>query len=48
MGWEDRVGAVVAGRYGDVIAVRSDPLEDITRLQNVAVVVKDGLVFKRE
>jgi imidazolonepropionase-like amidohydrolase len=48
MGWEDRVGAVVAGRYGDVIAVKSDPLEDITRLQNVAVVVKDGLVFKRE
>ena len=48
MGWEDRVGAVVAGRYGDVIAVEGDPLKDITRLQNVAVVVKDGLVFKKQ
>jgi imidazolonepropionase-like amidohydrolase len=48
MGWEDRVGAVVAGRYGDVIAVKGDPLKDITVLQNVAVVVKDGLLFKKE
>ena len=48
MGWEDRVGAVVAGRYGDVIAVKGDPLQDIARLQEVAVVVKDGLVFKKE
>jgi imidazolonepropionase-like amidohydrolase len=48
MGWKDRVGAVVVGRYGDVIAVKGDPLEDITGLQNVAVVVKDGLLFKKE
>lgn len=48
MGWNDRVGAVVAGRYGDVIAVKGDPLKDIGRLQNVAVVVKEGLLFKKE
>lgn len=46
MGWGDRVGAVVAGKFGDVIAVKGDPLKDIARLQDVAVVVKDGLVFK--
>jgi imidazolonepropionase-like amidohydrolase len=46
MGWEDRVGALEAGRFGDLIAVEGDPLEDITVLENVRVVVKGGLVFK--
>lgn len=46
MGWADRVGSLTPGHAGDLIAVRGDPLEDIARLQNVAVVVKDGLAFK--
>lgn len=46
LGWSDRVGAVVPGRFGDVIAVKGDPLQDVARLQDVAVVVKDGLAFK--
>ncbi|HEY4368231.1 MAG TPA: amidohydrolase family protein [Steroidobacteraceae bacterium] len=48
MGWADRVGAITPGRFGDVIAVKSNPLEDVSRLENVAVVVKEGLVFKEE
>ena len=46
MGWEDRVGALEKGRFGDIIAVEGDPLEDITVLEKVAVVVKGGLVFR--
>ena len=46
MGWDDRVGALAPGRFGDLIAVRGDPLEDITRLQQVAVVIKGGTAFK--
>jgi len=46
IGWDDRVGALAPGRFGDVIAVKGNPLEDIARLQDVAVVVKDGLAFK--
>ena len=46
MGWEDRVGALEPGRFGDLIAVRGNPLTDITTLQNVAVVIKGGLIFK--
>lgn len=46
MGWEDRVGSVAPGKFGDVIAVKADPLRDIAVLEDVAVVVKDGLVFK--
>jgi imidazolonepropionase-like amidohydrolase len=46
MGWEDRVGALEAGRFGDLIAVEGDPLEDVTVLEKVQVVVKGGLVFR--
>jgi imidazolonepropionase-like amidohydrolase len=46
IGRDDRVGALEAGRFGDLIAVRGDPLADITLLQDVAVVVKGGQVFK--
>ncbi|MBV6415888.1 MAG: Adenine deaminase [Steroidobacteraceae bacterium] len=46
MGWSDRVGQVTPGRFGDVIAVEGDPLTDVRRLQQVAVVVKGGLLFK--
>ncbi|MEZ5531699.1 MAG: amidohydrolase family protein [Steroidobacteraceae bacterium] len=45
MGWSDRVGEVTPGRYGDVIAVRGDPLADIRLLQTVDVVVKGGRVI---
>ena len=47
MGWEDRVGAIAVGRYGDLIAVRKDPLRDVTALEVVDVVVKGGTVVKR-
>jgi len=48
MGWTDDVGALAPGRYGDLVAVRCDPLADITCLQQVDVVVKGGLVFKQQ
>jgi len=46
MGWGDRVGHITPGNFGDLIAVKGDPLADIALLQSVAVVVKGGLVFK--
>jgi imidazolonepropionase-like amidohydrolase len=46
LGWDDRIGALAPGRFGDLIAVQGDPLQDITRLQHVAAVVKGGLVFE--
>ena len=47
MNWSDRVGAIEVGRYGDVIAVKGNPLEDVTRLQNVVAVVKEGQAYKK-
>jgi imidazolonepropionase-like amidohydrolase len=46
MGWQDRVGAIEAGKYADLIAVEGDPLSDITQLQNVKFVMKGGMVVK--
>jgi len=47
MGWSERVGAIAPGRQGDLIAVAGDPLADVRRLEEVAVVVQGGLVFQR-
>ena len=47
MGWADRVGSIVPGRYGDLIAVKNNPLEDVRSLENVAVVIKGGQAFKQ-
>jgi imidazolonepropionase-like amidohydrolase len=47
MGWADRIGAVAPGRFGDLVAVQCDPLEDISCLERVDVVVKGGLVFRQ-
>ena len=46
MGWEDRVGAIKPGLYGDLIAVEGSPIEDQGVMQDVAVVIKGGLAFK--
>jgi imidazolonepropionase-like amidohydrolase len=40
------VGAIAAGRYGDLIGVVGDPLADVTRLESVAFVMKGGDVVK--
>ena len=42
IGWADDVGAIEPGRYGDLIAVRADPLADIRPLERVDVVIKGG------
>jgi imidazolonepropionase-like amidohydrolase len=46
MGWSANVGTIQEGKLGDLIAVRGDPFEDITVLENVQAVVKGGLVFR--
>ena len=46
IGWSDDVGAIEPGRFGDLIAVKGDPLADISILQNVEVVIKGGERYK--
>lgn len=46
LGWADRVGALRPGRFGDLVAVAGDPLDDMRVLEHVAAVVKGGIVIK--
>lgn len=39
------LGAIAEGRFADIIAVRQDPLADITALQHVDFVMKGGIVY---
>jgi len=48
LGWSDKVGALEAGKFADVIAVEGDPLKDVTLLQHVPFVMKGGVVYKDE
>jgi imidazolonepropionase-like amidohydrolase len=46
LGWSDRVGAIEAGHFADIIAVSGDPLADVTVLERVAFVMKGGQIIK--
>ncbi len=48
LGRSDQIGSIKKGKYADVIAVAGDPLKDISLLQNVQFVMKDGKVYKQK
>ena len=47
LGWENDIGRLKAGYYADVVAVASDPLQDIGALQHVRFVMKGGTVYRQ-
>jgi imidazolonepropionase-like amidohydrolase len=47
LGWDGVIGVLKPGYYADIIAVRGDPLQDITALQRVSFVMKNGTVYRR-
>jgi imidazolonepropionase-like amidohydrolase len=44
---EDEVGTLEAGKLADLIAVDGDPLADISELESVDFVMREGVVYKR-
>jgi imidazolonepropionase-like amidohydrolase len=43
-----QIGYVEKGRYGDLVAVSGNPLEDITEMERVKFVMKGGVVFRND
>jgi imidazolonepropionase-like amidohydrolase len=46
LGMENDAGSIAEGKYADLVAVKGDPLTDITLLQKIDFVMKGGEVFK--
>lgn len=45
---DESLGAIERGNLADIVAVKGDPLEDISLMHKVAFVMKDGVIYKQE
>lgn len=48
MGWTAKTGTIEPGKWADIIAVDTNPLDDVRVLQHVKFVMKAGVVYKNE
>lgn len=46
LGQEREIGTLEAGKSADIIAVAGDPLNDVTALEKVVFVMKQGIVYR--
>jgi imidazolonepropionase-like amidohydrolase len=48
IGANDRIGAIQAGRYADIVATPGDPLSDPAQFAHVSFVMKGGVVYRKD
>jgi len=48
LGMSNKVGSISKGKFADIVAVDGDPLADITTLQKMAFVMKDGKIYANQ
>jgi imidazolonepropionase-like amidohydrolase len=48
LGLEDKLGTLEAGKLADVVAVPGDPTNDVTVIEKVFFVMKDGVVYRND
>jgi len=42
---DDKLGSIENGKIADLIAVKGNPIDDISILENVELVIKDGIAY---
>ena len=47
LGWEGQIGQLKPGFFADIIAVHGNPLDDITAVEHVTFVMKDGVIVRQ-
>jgi imidazolonepropionase-like amidohydrolase len=47
LGQRENFGTIEAGKLADIVAVKGDPIADISELTRVTFVMKDGIVYKQ-
>src|SRR6202012_4774065 len=48
LGWQDRIGSLESGKFAALVAVSGDPIADISELERVRFVMKNGEVIRNE
>lgn len=48
LGWQDRIGSIEPGKFADLVGVAGDPVADISELERVQFVMKEGKVIRNE
>lgn len=43
---DDQIGSIETGKLADIVAVTGNPLEDMSVMENVVLVMKEGVVYK--
>ena len=46
LGWDKDVGSLAPGHWGDMIALKGNPLADVTELERVQHVIKGGVLIR--
>ncbi len=47
LGWQGQIGELKPGYYADIVAVPGNPLEDISAVEHVSFVMKNGAVVRQ-
>lgn len=48
LGWKEKTGSVTKGKWADIVAVEGDIVKNITLLERISFVMKDGVIYKNQ